>query len=298
MGILGFDGHLNTGLTIRTVRLVEGVAQVRAGATLLWDSVPDEEEKETELKASAMLEAIKAASAVSTSASSSESGKTAAAAAAAAASSSFTRGKGKRVVLVDHEDSFVHTLANYLRQTGAIVTTVRAKTFGVQDLEPRPDLVVLSPGPGRPSDFDCSRTLSLLAERRIPTFGVCLGLQAMVEHFGGELGVLDYPMHGKPSEVRVVQPTDASLAGLPPVFTVARYHSLYATKMPDSLVATAFTPSTGDVQLPGAGSAPKFDVVMALKHKSLPMAAVQFHPESILTSWEHGMRILDNAFAM
>src|SRR5262249_58182589 len=89
-----------------------------------------------------------------------------------------------------------------------------------------PDLVVLSPGPGRPADFDCDKLLTALDERGLPAFGVCLGLQAMVEHAGGSLGLLDTPVHGKPGLVRVLG--GGLLAGLPGEFTGARYHSLHA----------------------------------------------------------------------
>ncbi len=85
---------------------------------------------------------------------------------------------------------------------------------------------MLSPGPGRPADFDCDKLLSALDERGLPAFGVCLGLQAMVEHAGGSLGLLDTPVHGKPGRVQVLG--GALLAGLPAEFTAARYHSLHA----------------------------------------------------------------------
>src|SRR6185369_5997839 len=99
------DGNLNTGLTLRTIRIKDGVAQVRAGATLLYDSDPDEEERETRVKASAFIDAIRRPRGVPL--------------AGAAAAQAPTPGAGKRILLVDHQDSFVHTLANYLRQTGA-----------------------------------------------------------------------------------------------------------------------------------------------------------------------------------
>jgi anthranilate synthase len=198
VGLVGFDGSMNTGLTLRTVRMKNGVAEVRAGATLLYDSDAEAEELETELKASAMLEAIDKITHN-------------AVADDAVTIKSKGQGEGKSIILVDHEDSFVHTLGNYLRQTGAEVTTLRSGPSALRMIQSlvdegkKPDMVVLSPGPGNPTDFELSKTISLLEKNEIPGFGVCLGLQGMVEHFGGELGVLSYPMHGKPSPVTLTE---------------------------------------------------------------------------------------------
>ncbi len=251
VGLVGFDGRLNTGLTLRTIRINDGVAEVRAGATLLYDSDPDEEEAETTLKASALLDSIKRPRGVP----------------AGAAIAQSDAGRGRRVLLVDHQDSFVHTLADYFRQTGAEVVTWRSG-FPYTDLdELKPDLVVLSPGPGTPKDFDVSTTIQAALDRTIPVFGVCLGLQGIVEHFGGTLGTLEYPMHGKPSRIK---PSGESktFAEFPDAFVAGRYHSLYAIEMPDELVVTAASDD---------------GVVMGVEHKTLPVWAVQFHPESILT---------------
>jgi anthranilate synthase len=268
VGLVGFDGRLNTGLTLRTVRVCDGVAEVRAGATLLWDSDPAEEERETELKASAFLDAI---------------GRPGPAAPITAAEPPRT-GRGRRVLLVDHQDSFVHTLANYLRQTGAGVTTLRAGYPAAVLDDFRPDLAVLSPGPGTPRDFDVSGTLAALLARGIPVFGVCLGLQGMVEHLGGALGVLDAPVHGKAARIRVLG--GRLFAGLPEEFTAGRYHSLFAIRetLPPALRVTAESED---------------GVVMAVEHDALPLAAVQFHPESILTLDDDvGLRLLRNVVAM
>ncbi len=174
----------------------------------------------------------------------------------------------------------MHTIANYLRQTGAEVVTLRAGCAAAELDALRPDLVVLSPGPGRPADFDVSGTLAAAIERGLPVLGVCLGLQGLVEHFGGELGVLPYPMHGKGSWVRVL---DGRLfEGLPAAFTAGRYHSLFAIRatLPTSLRITAETED---------------GVIMAVEHVALPLAAVQFHPESILTlDDDHGLQLIRN----
>ena len=264
IGKVGFDGGLNTGLTLRTIRIKDGHAEVRVGATLLWDSDPVAEEEETELKASAFLDALRLPR------------RTADIPTFAAAE------EKKSVLLVDHMDSFVHTLGNYLRQTGADVTTQRAG-FPLEDLSRlRPDLLVLSPGPGTPSDFAISDTIEAALALEIPIFGVCLGLQAVVEFFGGTLDQLVTPMHGKASPIQVIG--GRLFAGLPLEFRAGRYHSLYATKdaIPESLEVTAT--SVDD------------DVVMAVEHKSLPINAVQFHPESIMSfDDEIGLRLVRNA---
>jgi anthranilate synthase len=270
IGRLTFDGNMNTGLTLRTIRMQGGIAETRVGATLLYDSDPVAEEDETELKAAALFSAIRGP----------------AARPAAAAVPAGIAGRGRRVLLIDHEDSFVHTLAGYIRMTGAEVTTLRHDFARAQLRDGlRPDLVVLSPGPGRPDDFALRETIDLLLARQIPTFGVCLGLQGIVEYFGGELAVLDVPMHGKPSPVRALP--SRILRSLPERFTVGRYHSLYAVRsqLPPVLQVAAETEADG--------------VIMAVEHASLPIAAVQFHPESVMTSpGEVGMPILEQALAL
>ncbi|HVM96886.1 MAG TPA: gamma-glutamyl-gamma-aminobutyrate hydrolase family protein, partial [Candidatus Acidoferrales bacterium] len=189
-------------------------------------------------------------------------------------------GKGKRVLLVDHQDSFVHTLANYFRQTGAEVITLRSG-FDYAELDRlKPHLVVLSPGPGTPQDFNVSATIGAALTRQLPMFGVCLGLQGMVEHFGGKLGVLDYPMHGKPSIIRILG--GRVFEGLPREITAGRYHSLYGVRdtLPKELQVTAESDD---------------GIVMAIEHATLPLAAVQFHPESILTLADDvGRRLIAN----
>jgi anthranilate synthase len=268
-GRLGFDGDADTGLTLRTVRVAEGVAETRAGGTLLIDSEPDDEEAETEIKAAAFLDALTKPVAES----------------AAAATVFDLGGSGSprpRLLLVDHEDSFVHTLANYFRQAGADVQTVRAP-LKRDELEAAiaafdPQMLVLSPGPGRPSDFAVGTSIEVALEHDLAVFGVCLGLQGMVEHFGGTLGLLDYPMHGKASQITVTGGT--LFDGLDQTFRAGRYHSIVATSLPDELACTAVTDN---------------GVVMAVEHRSLPVAAVQFHPESIMSAdGETGLRLVRN----
>jgi anthranilate synthase len=255
VGAVGFDGSMNTGLTLRTAHIRDGVAAVRAGATLLFDSDPAAEERETQIKARALLETLDPER-LAPRLPSTEAGEPGA-------------GAGLRVLLVDHQDSFVHTLGDYFRQRGAAVTTLRAGFDAALLDELAPDLVVLSPGPGRPSDFGCDELLDELDARGLAAFGVCLGLQAMVEHAGGKLSVLAEPWHGKPGLVRV-RGASALLAGLPDEFAAARYHSLYA---PPAEVGGGF-----------AVTAASGDVAMAIEDSAAGRWAVQFHPESILTA--------------
>ena len=264
LGCIGFNGNLNTGLTLRTVHIDAGVAAVRAGATLLFESDPQAEEEETRLKASALLDAIRRPEGDVT----------------RATNSVHRPGAGKRILMVDHEDSFVHTLAGYFRQTGAEVVTYRSG-FPLERLrEARADLVLLSPGPGRPEDFGLVETISMALAEEIPLFGVCLGLQGLVLHYGGRLDTLETPMHGKASEVTVLG--GRILEGLPDRFEAGRYHSLFARRdeLPECLELTACSAD---------------GVVMAVEHRHLPVAAVQFHPESIMSlKGNAGIHLVNN----
>ncbi len=230
VGVIGFDGSMNTGLTLRTAHITNGVAAVRAGATLLFESDPMAEERETELKARALLETL--AEAQRPAPGPADDGP--------AAAEVDLPGQGLRVLLVDHQDSFVHTLAAYFREHGAEVLTLRAGLPAAAIDEYAPDLVVLSPGPGRPSDFDCAALLGQLAERGLAVFGVCLGLQAMVEQAGGELGLLAEPAHGKPGQVQRLADADSWAAGR----AAGRVHR-------GPLPLAARRPGAGEGRLPG-----------------------------------------------
>ncbi|QFT00282.1 Anthranilate synthase component 1 [Labrenzia sp. THAF191b] len=266
IGAVLFNGDMNTGLTLRTVRIKDGTAQIRAGATLLYDSVPEDEEAETELKAEAMRAAVREAGLAVNAQEKREDRKP---------------GKGMKILLVDHEDSFVHTLANYFRQTGADVVTYRTPVADHVFHDVNPDLVVLSPGPGNPKDFDCAATIGRARARALPIFGVCLGLQALSEYFGAELGQLDVPMHGKPSPISV-SGNSLLFEGLNAPVVVGRYHSLYAKRetVPADIRVTAETED---------------GIVMAIEHEKEAIAAVQFHPESIMSlDQDAGHKIIEN----
>ena len=263
IGMISLNGDINTGILIRTTYLKHGMASYPVGATLLYDSIPEMEERETRMKATAFFRTLGA-----------EAPKPAAAARESV-------GAGVKLLLADNDDCFIHTLANYARQTGAEVVTYRAG-FPAELIEQvAPSLILISPGPGRPREFGVPDLVLTAVRLGVPVFGVCLGLQGIVEAFGGELGVLDYPMHGKPSTVR--HRGVGVFEGLPAEFQVGRYHSLYARRetFPACLEVTAETED---------------GVIMGVRHRELPIEAVQFHPESILTAEDgHGLKLMENA---
>jgi anthranilate synthase len=186
IGCVNFDGSINTGLTIRTIRMKQGLAEVRVGATCLFDSDPAAEDRECQVKAAALFQALRGDPPKPLSSTAPD-----------------ATGSGKLVLLIDHDDSFVHMLADYFRQVGASVTVVR-HVHALDMLKQKHwDLLVLSPGPGRPEDFGIAGTIDAALKQRLPIFGVCLGVQAIGEYFGGELGPLAQPAHGRPSRVRV-----------------------------------------------------------------------------------------------
>ncbi|QOZ28212.1 anthranilate synthase component I [Bradyrhizobium sp. CCBAU 51753] len=267
IGAVNFDGSINTGLTIRTIRMKDGLAEVRVGATCLFDSDPAAEDRECQVKAAALFQALRGDPPKPLSDSAPD-----------------ATGSGKNVLLIDHDDSFVHMLADYFRQVGANVTVVRH--VHAQDMLKRKgwDLLVLSPGPGRPEDFGIAKTIGTALEKQLPIFGVCLGVQAIGEYFGGQLGQLGQPAHGRPARVQVRG--GRLMQNLPNEIVIGRYHSLYVERdsVPDVLDVTATTED---------------GVAMVIEHKTLPVAGVQFHPESLMSlGGEVGLRIVENAFRL
>ncbi|TAK49892.1 MAG: anthranilate synthase component I [Xanthobacteraceae bacterium] len=265
IGAVMFDGSINTGITIRTIRMKDGLAEVRVGATLLFDSDPVAEEVECQTKAAALFQALRGDDRVSP----------------LSALSPDAPGSGRRVLIIDHEDSFVHMLADYFRQVGATVTVTRHNHALEMLAAGGYDLLVLSPGPGRPQDFAIARTIETALKNKLPVFGVCLGVQAIGEYFGGKLGQLPLPAHGRPSRIEVRG--GRLLANLPGEVVIGRYHSLYVERdgLPDELEITAATED---------------GIAMAIEHKSLPVGGVQFHPESLMSLGDEvGLRIVENA---
>jgi anthranilate synthase/aminodeoxychorismate synthase-like glutamine amidotransferase len=180
-----------------------------------------------------------------------------------------------RVLVIDSYDSFVYNLVQYLGELGAEPVVVRNDQLTVDEaLATQPDLVLLSPGPGRPEDAGiiCD-AIPAFAESGVPVFGVCLGHQAIGHVFGGSVVRAPSLMHGKTSPIE--HHGQGVFEGLPSPLTATRYHSLVIdpTTMPDCLEVTA----TCD------------GIVMGVRHRTLPIEGVQFHPESILTAAGHDL---------
>lgn len=180
------------------------------------------------------------------------------------------------VLVVDNVDSFTYMLVDYLHQVGAHCHVVRNNASMAQLTEKPVDGVLLSPGPGTPRQ--AGRLMDVLAYyyKRVPILGICLGHQAIGEFFGASLVMADKPMHGKVSRIQV-ETNDALFRRLPAQIAVTRYHSLVLQNLPETLVSTAVTAQQER---------------MAIRHRTLPIWGLQFHPEATLT--EFGLLILSN----
>ncbi len=184
------------------------------------------------------------------------------------------------ILVVDNYDSFTWNLVHYLMELGAEVRVVRNDALtAAEALASNAHGFLLSPGPCTPNEAGITLDLvAAAAEARRPLLGVCLGHQAIGQHFGGQV-VRGGLMHGKTSEL--THDGTGVFAGLPSPFTATRYHSLVVQDVPDTLVANAHAPD---------------GMVMGLRHRELPIHGVQFHPESIAT--EHGHALLANFLAI
>jgi len=172
-----------------------------------------------------------------------------------------------KLLMIDNYDSFTYNLVHLFEELGAEVVTVRNDAIDPDEAAAlAPDRLVVSPGPGRPGDAGVSIDLIRRLGPTTPTLGVCLGHQAIIEAFGGEIGQARALVHGKASVV--THDGRGVYEGLPGDVEVGRYHSLAATVVPDELEVTSRTPD-GEV--------------MGIRHVSLPIEGVQFHPESVLT---------------
>ncbi len=169
--------------------------------------------------------------------------------------------------MIDNYDSFTYNLVHLFEELGAEVVTVRNDAITVEEAQAGGfDRLVISPGPGRPEDAGVSIELIRALGPTTPTLGVCLGHQAIVQAFGGRVGQAKALLHGKASTVH--HDGKGIYTGLPAEIEAGRYHSLAAVDVPDELEVTSRT-SDGEV--------------MGVRHRSLPVEGVQFHPESVLT---------------
>ena len=186
--------------------------------------------------------------------------------------------KYRKCLFIDNFDSFTYNLVDDFCKRDCAAKVYRADT-PLEDLKKvaedfKPDLLVISPGPGTPASAGVTLEAIGYFKDRMPIFGVCLGHQAIVEYFGGKIGHAPEPVHGKPS--RVTHNEKDLFAGVENPLQAGRYHSLCALTLPDCLESTA-----------------EFEGVnMGIKHKTLPIFGVQFHPESILTP--SGGKIIEN----
>lgn len=187
------------------------------------------------------------------------------------------------LIVIDNYDSFTYNLVQYLGELGAPSQVYRNDEISVAEIrQQRPQGIVLSPGPCTPDKAGISMAITTELSSEIPTFGVCLGMQAMAQGYGGRVVRAAQAMHGKQSQI--YHSKDRFFAGIPNPFPAARYHSLIVeeTSLPDCFTITAWTQNdTGGRQ-----------EIMGLRHKNFPLVGVQFHPESVLTA--AGKKLLTN----
>jgi anthranilate synthase/aminodeoxychorismate synthase-like glutamine amidotransferase len=190
--------------------------------------------------------------------------------------------KKRKVLFIDNFDSFTYNLVDDFCKRDCQAKVYRADTT-IEELKElaekfKPDLLLISPGPGTPDTAGVSLSAVDYFKDKLPIFGVCLGHQVIVQHFGGKIGHAPEPMHGKPS--RITHNEKDVFEGVENPLQAGRYHSLVAVEMPNCLEKTA-----------------EFeDIVMGVRHKELPIFGVQFHPESILTP--AGCKIIDNILSI
>ncbi len=188
------------------------------------------------------------------------------------------------ILLIDNYDSFTHNLVHLIGEIGEEVTVKRNDVISAGEaVRSDAKAIVISPGPRTPNEAGiCLDLVSAAAVAKKPVFGVCLGMQAIAQSFGGKIIRAEHLMHGK--TCGIIHKGAGLFAGVPSPFTATRYHSLVAEKdsLPTSLVVTASADDDGEV--------------MAIAHEGLPIAGVQFHPESIAT--EYGHEIIKNFLAM
>jgi para-aminobenzoate synthetase component 2 len=182
------------------------------------------------------------------------------------------------LLVIDNYDSFTYNLVQYLGELGAEMRVVRNDEVTLDEVEEmQPERFLISPGPGTPDSAGISLGVIERFAARLPILGVCLGHQAIGQHFGGKVIRAPEPVHGKP--VEIIHDGQTIFTDIPNNFEAGRYHSLIVERdgFPDELEISAESPD---------------GLVMGLRHRELPIEGVQFHPESILT--EHGKKLLQN----
>jgi para-aminobenzoate synthetase component 2 len=182
------------------------------------------------------------------------------------------------ILVIDNYDSFTYNLVQYLGELGAEPQVYRNDAITIEEMRDlKPERILISPGPGVPSDAGMIIEAISAFAGEVPILGVCLGHQAIGEAFGGRVVRAPYLMHGKTSEI--CHDSATIFRGLPYRFKATRYHSLIVEKegLPDSLEVSATTPD---------------GLIMGLRHRQFPVEGVQFHPESVMT--EHGKKLLQN----
>lgn len=282
------DGNLKSTILIRTFQIDAHQVTLQAGATVLYDSSEEYEFWECGAKAQKLLDLVglknKAWGVGSPppidERASPEMHAHQILGSYADAGSSRARASSLRALLIDNHDSFTFNLATLFEHLGCTVTVVRNDA----PLPPRSsyDVLILSPGPSAPRNAGSLIEICQAHDGNTPIFGVCLGFQALVEARGGELGVMNYPLHGKARFIlRRDVPDAALLSGLPEPFAAARYHSLYGKVMPDTF------------QIICVDSEGRPMGLSDLRENRPPICAVQFHPESFL-SGTHGIVIARN----
>lgn len=187
------------------------------------------------------------------------------------------------LLVIDNYDSFTYNLVQYLGELGAEMRIVRNDEVAIDEIENeiKPERILISPGPGTPDSAGISLGAIERFAEKLPILGVCLGHQAIGQHFGGKVIRAPEPVHGKPVEIRHDGRT--IFADIPNGFEAGRYHSLIVDRegFPDGLEISAESPD---------------GLIMGLRHRELPIEGVQFHPESILT--EHGRKLLQNFLSL
>lgn len=184
------------------------------------------------------------------------------------------------IVIIDHHDSFTYNLVHYLEQIAGEVRVFQNDEISAEDVKALcPDLIVLSPGPGRPSEHGATREVLVNLRESIPILGVCLGHQAIVEYFGGRVVKGQQPMHGKTT--LMTHDRRGLFRAVESPTRITRYHSLVAEKasLPVCLEVSCETED---------------GVIMGVRHQTLPVAGIQFHPESIMTT--RGYKMLENFY--